>query len=281
MPPPPPAYAAPVVPAKQGSSTLKIVAIVLCCLGLLGFAVVAGGIYLAHRVKQAVVQEAKDNGVDLHSIGSSDSDSRASRHQLPKACDLLTKEEVSGLIGQPIERAEAKEGKCEYYGPAGLSAKLAKEETTAQMERAKTPGGDPRASALEVQKMLNQMGAQAGNSEAGSTGSGGELPLLVVSLSADGKTAMNAMNLGKAIFGAANKAVAKQQGENPSAGDSKAAADIFVGSSVTGLGDQAMWIPKSGLLVLKGDTLLEVNPGLFPDYNPKAIAVARAVLPKL
>ena len=47
------------------------------------------------------------------------------------------------------------------------------------------------------------------------------------------------------------------------------------------LGDKAMWTPKSGLYVLRGDTLIKINPGLFPDFNTKTIAVARAVLPKI
>jgi hypothetical protein len=32
---------------------------------------------------------------------------------------------------------------------------------------------------------------------------------------------------------------------------------------------------------LKGDTLLQVNPGVMPDFSNKGVAVARAVLPKI
>lgn len=62
---------------------------------------------------------------------------------------------------------------------------------------------------------------------------------------------------------------------------SHAVADGLVGASVDGLGDKAMWTPKSGLYVLQRNTLLQVNPGVFPDYNNKSVAVARAILPKI
>ena len=272
-----PAPSAAVAPAAKGSSALKIIIVLLCCLALGGVLVVGAVVYVAHRVKQAVVQKAAENGVDLNSIGSTGDRTRV----LPKPCQLLSKDEVSRLIGQPIERAEVKEETCEYYGPAGLSAKLAQQEGSNELERSKSSGADPKMSAIEVQRMLNRMGAANGNAEAGSTGSGGELPLLVLGVSANGKTTMNALNLTRALVGAAGKAVAGQQGEDTKTARDSSEADVFVGASVNGLGDKAMWTPKSGLYVLQGDTLLQVDPGIFPDFNTKSIAVARAVLPKI
>ena len=84
----------------------------------------------------------------------------------------------------------------------------------------------------------------------------------------------------KAIFGAASDALARSQGENGGAA-SKTGAEVFIGMDVAGLGDKAMWTPKTGLCVLKGDTLLKVNPGVLPDAKDKSLAVARAVLPKI
>lgn len=278
--PPAPAYVSPVAPAAKGSSALKIVIVILCCLAVGGVAVVGGLFYLAHRVKQAVVQKAQENGVDLRSLGSSETDSAANR-RLPKACDLLSKEDVSRLIGQPIERAEVKEAECEYYGPLGLSAKLAEQEASDELNRPKSPGADARTNGIELQRMLNRLGAQAGNTEAGPAGSDGELPLLVLGLSPDGKATMNALNITKGIFGLASDAVARQQGGNGEAANIKSGADVFVGTDLPGLGDKAMWTPKSGLYVLQGNTLIKVNPGVFPDFKAKTIAVARAVLPKV
>jgi hypothetical protein len=279
-PSPSPAYAAPIVAAKKGNSALKIVVILLCCLFVGGMAVVGGLYYVAHRVKQTVMEKARENGVDLSSLGSSETDASANR-RLPKACELLSKEEVSRLLGEPIERAKAKGSDCEYYGPAGLSAKLAEEETSEEVKRAQTPGADAQKSALALQRMLNRVGAQAGNTEAGPTGSAGELPLLVLGVSPNGKSTMNALALTKGIFGAASKAVGGQQGEKVHGAAEKSGADVFVGKDVPDLGDKAMWTPGSGLYVLQGNTLIKVNPGVFPGFSAKAMAVARAVLPKL
>jgi hypothetical protein len=280
---PPPPYVAPAapVPAAKSSAALKVVLVLVCCLALAGVVVLAGVFYVAHRVKQAVVQKAEENGVDLRSLGSSDTDRSLAARRLPKACDLLSKDDVSRLIGEPIERAEVNDAKCEYYGPPGLSGKLAQEEASAQLDHAKTHGGDPRMTAIELQRMLNRAGAQAGNAEAGSTGTGGELPLLVVGVSNGGKAAMSALHLAKGLLGVASQAVAKQQGENAGAAGDKMTSDVFVGTDIHGLGDTAMWTPKSGLYVLHGDILIQVNPSLFPDSNAKSVAVARAVLPKL
>lgn len=277
---PNPAYAPPVVPAAKGGSALKIIVVVVCVLAVGAAAVVGGLFYIAHRVKQAVVQKAEENGVDLHSLGGSDSDDSSTKRPLPKACDVLSKEDVSRLIGEPIERAEIKDAECEYYGPPGLSAKLA-EQASAELKHARTSGTNARMDAIELQRMLNRAGAQAGNAEAGATGGGGELPLLVLGLSANGKAAMSALNLGKAILGAASEAVARQQGEDVKPADGKTTADVFVGTDVAGLGDKAMWTPKFGLYVLQGDILIKINPGLLPDSNTKAIAVARAALSKI
>ena len=267
-----------VAPATKGGSAMKIIIVLLCCLAVGGIVVVGAVVYVAHRVKQAVVHTAAENGVDLNSLSVSSGDSGRA---LPKSCDLLSRDEVSRLIGQPIERAETKNGTCEFYGPAGLSAKLAQEEGTDQLDRAKTAGADPKMNALEVQRMLNRMGAANGNTEAGSTGSGGELPLLVLNVSANGKSTMMALNLTKALVGAAGKSAAGQQGETSDAEKNKSIGYVFVGSQVDGLGDKAMWTPQHGLYVLKGDTLLQVNPCVMPDFSNKGVAVARAVLPKI
>jgi hypothetical protein len=252
---------------------VKILIIVLCVLAVGGVLVVGTVVYVAHRVKQAVVAKAAENGVDLNSFSNTTSESTRA---LPKPCTLLSKDEVSRLIGQPIERTEIKNRTCEYYGPASLSAKLAQQEGSAEVARAKTPGADAKASAIALQRMMARMGAANGNAEAVSTGSNGELPLMVLGVSPSGKATMNALSLTRALIGAASKA---EVGETKNGHDGT--ADVFVGANVTGLGDKAMWTPQSGLYVLQGDTLIQVNPGVFPDFNAKSVAVARAIIPKI
>jgi hypothetical protein len=226
-----------------------------------GIAVVGGVFYLAHRAKQIIVQKAAEQGVDLNSITTSPS---GAVRTLPKPCDVLSKDDVSRLIGQPIERAEVKDEMCAYYGPAGLSAKLAQDQAHSTFSRAQAPGSTVGGTevANSVDQLINSLGAQAGQ-----TSTGGELPMLMLGLAADGKAQMTAVSATKAIFGNIGKTA-----------DSK---DSGFGSDVPDLGDKAVRIPKLGLNVLKGETLIRIIPGPFPDADAKTIAIARAVLPKI
>ena len=249
-------------PAAKGSSAFKIVLVVVCVLAVLGVSVVGGMLYLAHRVKQAIVQKAEENGVDLLSLGHTSADS-AGRHKLPPVCGLLTKEQVSHLIGEPIERLEIKDASCLYYGPAGLSAQLARQKASGTFNRARTPGSDVNASeaATAIDQLVNNMAVEAGQTE-----NGGDLPLLMLSLDADGAAQMTAIMASKAIFNGLGRSA---NGKLP------------IGSDVPGLGDKAVFMPKLGLNVLQGHMFLRIIPGPFPDSDAKTIAVARAILPKI
>jgi hypothetical protein len=86
-------------------------------------------------------------------------------------------------------------------------------------------------------------------------------------VAADGKAQMTAVTATKAIFG--------------SIGRSADSPGIGFGADIPGLGDKAVRVPKLGLNVLQGETLIRVIPGPLPDADAKTIAVARAVLPKL
>ncbi len=134
--------------------------------------------------------------MDLHSLGNSSGDT-AGRHKLPPVCGLLTKDQVAHLIGEPIERIEIKDASCLYYGPAGLSAQLAQQKASSTFNRAQTPGSDVNASeaATAVDQLVNNMAAQSGQ-----TGNGSDLPLLMLSLDADGTSQMTAILASKAIF---------------------------------------------------------------------------------
>lgn len=261
-----PTYYPPMTPAAvapKRSSALTIVIVVLCCLAV-GAAVVIGGVvYVAHRVKQAVVQKAAENGVDLHALVNSANSHDAVAHSVPKACSLLTKEEASTLIGEPIERAESKDNMCAYYGPPGLSAKLRDQLGSSSMKRAQTPGADPSALNTDssLEQIVNSLGAKSGLD-----GNEGEQPMLMLGVDADGKAQMTAVNAGKAIFSGIVKA-----------SDGK----VGFGADIPGLGDQAIRLPKLGLNVLQGDTMIRVIPGPFPGSDAKTIAIARAVMAKL
>jgi hypothetical protein len=227
-----------------------------------GAAVVGGLFYVAHRVKQVVVEKAAENGVDLSGRRSEASAKRA----LPKACDVLTKDDVASLIGEPIERAEPKDEMCLYFGPAGLSAKLAQSKMSDSLKRAQAPGAQPDGMdvATSVDQMVNNLGVQNGQTE------GGEQPLLMIGLDADGGAQMAAVSASKAIFSSLGRSAADPNQKG-----------LSFGADIAGLGDKAIRIPKLGLNVLQRGVLIRIIPGPFPDSDAKTIAVARAVLPKL
>ena len=267
---PPPQQMQPMaVPApRKGGSGLKVVMVIFGCLLLAGVAAIGGLYYVAHRVKQAVVQKAESIGVDVPAITqaiSTDSSSNAvSPAVSANICKLLSAEEVSGLIGQPIERTEnADRGACNYYGPAGLYNQLANNQMSSQMKRAEAPGAnpDPQSMATAVDQLANGIGAAAGQ-----TGSNGEMPLLMVIVGDGGKAQMAAMNAAGAIFGG----IAKGSGSGMS-----------MNTPIPGLGDKAYRLPRLGLNVLKGDTVIRIVPGPFPEADAKTIDVARVMFKKI
>ena len=257
---PPPAP----VPAKSGSgSGVKIVLVLVGFLAFAGIAVVGGLWYIGHRVKAAVVEKAKEYGVDLpKDIPSSTSSSSRAPVRLPKPCDLLSKEDAATMLGEPIERMQPSEEGCLYFGPAGLALKLAQEHTQSTIKKAEAPGAAVPAGemATAVDNLLNA--AAAGSS--GQTG--GEQPLLMLMIDGDGKAQLAAMNIAKGIFGG----IAKGSG-----------ADFSMGTEISGLGDRAIRLPKLGLNVLKGEVLIRIIPGSVPDADTKTITIARNVLTKI
>jgi hypothetical protein len=262
---PPPAAPVPQSPppaAKSGSG-LKILMIVLACFGILGMVVVGGVYYVVHKVKQTMVEKAHSYGVDLPS--SSPAPAFGSRTRSYKPCDLLSKQEVSNLLGEPIERNEVQSQSCLYYGPAGLSAKLAEEKASGTFRRAQAPGS--QVGGAEVADSVDQLANSLGAAQ-GQTGSRGEMPLLILGVDADGKSQMAALSASKAIFGGISNA-------------SGAGNGLVIGKDIPGLGDRAMLFPKLGLNVLQGETMIRIIPGPVPDANAKSMQIARVVLKKL
>jgi hypothetical protein len=116
-----------------------------------------------------------------------------------------------------------------------------------------------------VGALVESLGAAAGQ-----TGSGGEMPLLILSVTDENaRSEMAAQNATNALFSGLFKAAAPDgKGEQ-------------VGGAVKGLGDQAVWVPKLGLNVLQGDSMIRVIAGPVPDADAKSIDLARLVLKRL
>jgi hypothetical protein len=257
-------------PAKKGSG-LKILAFVLVFFVLAGAAAVGGLYYVAHRLKQAVVAKAASAGVDLNSISSPVASGTASKIRTYKACDLLSKTDAATMLGEPIERIEDQGTTCLYYGPAGLSGKLAQEGAANLMKQIQQPGAQVNGNdvADSLSKLTGALAAQQGAGGAGgAAGSSGDVPLLTFVIDGqDGKPEMAALTATKAIFGGIGKAAS-----NGTQG---------FGADIPGLGDRAVRLANLGLNVLEGDTLIRLVPGPVPDANTKTVAIARTILPKL
>jgi hypothetical protein len=269
QPDPQPAAALP--PAAKAGSGLKILAVVLVFVVLAGAATVGGLYYVAHKVKQAVVEKAASVGVDLNSISSPEASNTASKIRTYKACALLSKTDAADMLGEPIDRIEDQGATCLYYGPAGLSGKLAQQGTADLLKQLQKPGAQVSGNdvADSLSKLVGGLAAEAGAAGAGAApGSNGDVPLLMLVIDGeDGKTQMTALTATKAIFGGIGKA----------ASDGKEG----FGADIPGLGDRAVRLANLGLNVLQGNTLIRLVPGPVPDANTKAIAIARTILPKL
>jgi len=210
-------------------------------------------------VKQTVVDKAATYGVDLSSVSSSDSSSES--RPLPKACDLLSQQEASNLLGEPIERTTApSHDTCYYYGPAGLGKQLAEQQASSTFQRAGAPGANvsPTEVANSMDQLVNNLGVAPGVP-------GGEAPLLMLIVGNDGKPQMAALEATGAIFG----------------GITSDAKGLKMSTKVPGLGDDAIRLSKLGLNVRKGDQLLRLIAGPVPDADAKTVEIARTVLPRL
>lgn len=270
---PDPRPAAALPPAAKAGSGLKILAFVLIFVVLAGAAAVGGLYYVAHRVKQAVVENAASAGVDLNSISSPEASRTASGIRTYKACDLLSKTDAASMLGEPIDHIEGQGATCLYYGPAGLSGKLAQEGTADLLNQLQKPGAQVNGNEVadSLSKLVGGLAAQAGAAQAGAAaapGSSGDVPLLIFVVDGqDAKTQMTALTATKAIFGGITKG----------ASDGKEG----FGADIPGLGDRAVRLASLGLNVLQGNVFIRLVPGPVPDANTKTIAIARAILPKL
>ncbi|HLK66684.1 MAG TPA: hypothetical protein VKU19_24785 [Bryobacteraceae bacterium] len=245
----PPSFA-PAATAK-GSSALKIVLVVLGIFAVLGIAAIGGVLYVGHRVKQAVVSKAASYGVDLNQVASSSGSSSSTPVHLRKPCEYLSKDDVSRIIGEPIERAVTSEASCEYFGPPGLAAKLGKQGISAGMKQLQANQQKNNAiTAQGLNNLINGIGAQGGE----------ERPLIMLVVDPDGKGQMTAIDLTNGIFGQIPGA---QKQEIP------------------GLGDRAVRFANLGLNVMKGSAIIRIVAGPIPDPDEKTVEIAKAILPLL
>ncbi|HEX3879486.1 MAG TPA: hypothetical protein VHW24_21030 [Bryobacteraceae bacterium] len=241
---------APMPVAAKGGSGLKIVMVVLGLFAVLGIAAIGAVAYIGHRVKQAVIAKADSYGVDLKSIAASGSSTASSSSSAParKPCDYMSKDEVSRIIGEPVERTVTDDAACQYFGPPGLAAKLGKDGMSTGMQQLQRDKPSNAQLAESLNNLINGMGAQSGD----------EKPLLLFVIDRDGKAQMTALNIAGSLFG-------QIPGAKP--------------EEIPGLGDRAVRFANLGLNVMKGNTIIRIVAGPIPDPDNKTTAIARALLP--
>jgi hypothetical protein len=247
------------LPPASGGSVVKILLIALLVFAMLGILAVGAVYYAVHRVKEAVVDKAGSYGVDLRSLDSSSNHNSGNHHsgsEKPyRACRLLPMDVAAKLIDQPIDHTEDQGETCLYYGPAGLSAKLAKEVASSTYKKAQEPGSTVNGG--DVATVATDLARSMGMGE--STGVSSDAPLITLLVSHDGKAQMTAITATKALFG-----------QIPG-----------VGVEISNLGDRAVRLGNLGLNVLQGETIIRIVPGPVPGANEKCVALARAILPRV
>lgn len=247
-PPPPPQQA---VVKKGSSGLLKILIVVFAVLGTLALASGLGLYYAYHKVKAFAHRAGIDSAVEEARSARQSSGATSDSAPLPAdTCRLLSKEEASRLIGEPIEQTRLDSKSCLYIGPRGLSRQLASQ----GMGDVIHSPDKPDKAADVANAVTNLMGSMAANTP------GGEAPLLVVGVDSEGgRAAMAAMSVLKTGV----------------SGFSGAAQEI------PNLGDRAVRVGNLGLNVLKGNTMLTIHLGAVPNPHAKDIAVAQAILPRI
>ena len=171
------------------------------------------------------------------------------------------------MLGEPIDHVVDQGGSCLYYGPPGLSGKLAQDGAADLSKQLQQPGAQVNGNDVvdSLTKIVGGLAAQAGVKGAGTEGQ--DVPLLMFVIAGDGKVQMTALTATKAIFGGIGKEASGGTGG--------------FGADIPGLGDRAVRLANLGLNVLSGDTLIRLVPGPVPNANDKAISIARVILKRI
>jgi hypothetical protein len=249
--PPAPSQGVPIAaPAATASSSgAKIVLIivgVLVAFGLLGTVAL---MYVGHKVKQV----ASDYGLDPGST------TPVGRPHSYNACDLLSKDEASQILGTPIAsstvRGTGVTSSCDYYpAKSGNSDDIA-----SAADSLKKIGNQPDSpeKAGQVQDALTRMAKSASTDQS--------VPVLTINVNGrDGRSNM-------AGFAGAYRIMAgitKQSG-------------IKASEDLSGIGDRAVLGAIGNMMFLKGDTSVELGGPAILGSKDAAIALARKIAGRL
>lgn len=263
---PPPQYAQSLPPAAKSVSGLKILFVVLGILGLMGVLAIGGVWFALHKVKQA----AANNGIDMGSF----SETRRGPARQFDACELLTKEDLSQILGLNVERAEgdgrSTHSTCRYFSSGAQQRALEEAAAAKKKLEEETKAGPSKADQSAV---INDFGNVV-RGVAGAAGPAvGETNGLLLTIGVESENAKAAMAGFKLGVGLAGAAVVTQAG---------AEGKAMMREDVKGVGDEAMSGPLLSLFMFrKGDVTVTLDARLLPGGLDAQIAIAKRISSKL
>ena len=243
--------------AKKSNTLLKVVIALVLVLFVGGALALAGLWYAAQQIK------AKAHGVTARVLGgnpsgagalggilgaSTASDEKSAAGISGDPCRFLSKAEVSQAVGVTIIRAEAANGSCSYIAK-GDPADIAAKHTAALMGEM---GVDAKSQKIAQQFAGAFFGQQqAGDKDLSAEAAKGEVPVLGVSFTS-GNAALE-MKMNRGAFARVRGGATFGQGDAPSA--KRDTGDL------TGIGDDALVVAGSAILVRKGNVVVHF---MFP-----------------
>jgi len=245
---------------------LKILFVVLGVLGLMGMLGIGGVWFVVHKVKQA----AANNGIDLNSF----SETRRGPARQFDACALLTKEDLSQILGLNIERAESTgrstHSTCRYYSSAAQQRASDEAATVMKKLQEETKAGTSKADQSAVINDFGNMVRGIARAAGPAVGETNGLFLTVGVDSENAKAAMAGFKLGMGLTGALVMKGADAEGK------------AMIREVVTGVGDEAISGPLLSLFMFRqGDVSVQLDARLLPGGRDAQIAIAKLIISKL
>jgi hypothetical protein len=246
QPKPPAPQAAAVVPAKSGNTLVKVLLIFLVVIFIFGAVGVAGIWYVAHRVKQGI------HDVGLDDLSNASNATRGPALVGIDPCSLLSKADVAQAAKMEIVRTEPSEGSdsgCAYNVQAQISDLVVKHGSLLHKE------GTTEAQRQQFEAMAKPLfqGMNAEQSGAASKHPG-EAPVFVFGVTNGGARAQ--ISVMRMTFGRLEGGMV----------------------SLPGLGDDAIDIGGSMMLIRKDDKLIRIMYQMCPCSTDDVVPLAKKIL---
>jgi hypothetical protein len=233
-------------PAKSGNTLVKVLLIFLVVIFIFGAVGVAGIWYVAHRVKQGI------HDVGLDDISNASNATRRPALAGIDPCGLLSKADVGQAAKMEVVRAEPAEGSdpgCAYNVQAQISDLVVKHGSLLHKE------GTTEAQRQQFESMAKPL-FQGMNAEQNGAASKhpGEAPVFVFGVTNGGARAQ--ISLMRMTFGRLEGGMV----------------------SIPGLGDDAIDIGGSMMLIRKDDKLVRIMYQMCPCSTDDVVPLAKKIL---